>query len=62
MPQQNFDNFKQHLKDWKETHPDEYDLFEGEMNTRNAVGYQKIMNLAVSLVPAYQKIINQKAN
>jgi hypothetical protein len=28
MPQQDFDNFKQHLKDWKETHSEEYDLFE----------------------------------
>ena len=32
------------------------------MNGRDAVGYQKILNLAVTLVPAYQKFINQKAN
>jgi hypothetical protein len=62
MSQQNFDNFKQHLKDWKDAHPDEYNLFEGKMNSRDTIGYQKIMNLAVSLVPAYQKIINQKTN
>ncbi|GAB6009378.1 DUF6043 family protein [Dysgonomonas reticulitermitis] len=62
MPQQDFDNFKQRLKGWKETHPEEYDLFEEEMNSRDAVGYQKILNLAVTLVPAYQKFINQKAN
>jgi hypothetical protein len=42
MSRQDFENFKQHLKDWKETHPDEYDLFEGKMNSRNAVGYQKL--------------------
>jgi hypothetical protein len=62
MPQQDFDNFKQRLKEWKETHLEEYDRFEEEMNGRDAVGYQKILSLAVSLVPAYQKFINQKAN
>ncbi|GHU09054.1 hypothetical protein FACS189431_6430 [Alphaproteobacteria bacterium] len=62
MGQQEYNNFKQHLKDWKEIHPEEYDCFEAEMNSRDAVGYQKIMNFAVSLVPAYQKFVNQKAN
>jgi hypothetical protein len=62
MPQQDFDNFKQRLKEWKETHLEEYDRFEEEMNGRDAVGYQKILNLAVTLVPAYQKFISQKAN
>ncbi|GHT32261.1 hypothetical protein AGMMS49574_15420 [Bacteroidia bacterium] len=51
MGQQEYNNFKQHLKDWKEIHPEEYDCFEAEMNSRDAVGYQKIMNFAVSLVP-----------
>jgi hypothetical protein len=62
MAQQDFDNFKQRLKDWKEAHPDEYDLFEEEMNSKNAIGYQKIMNFAIALVPAYKKLIKQKAN
>ncbi|GAB6013069.1 DUF6043 family protein [Viscerimonas tarda] len=62
MGQQEYNNFKQRLKEWKETHPEEYNLFEEEMNGRDAVGYQKILNLAVTLVPAYQKFINQKAN
>jgi hypothetical protein len=62
MPQQDFDNFKQHLKEWKETHSEGYDLFEEEMNRKDAVGYQKILNLAITLVPAYQKFIDQKTN
>ena len=62
MPQQNFDNFKLRLQEWKETHSEEYDLFEEEINGRDAIGYQKIMSYAITLVPAYQKIINQKAN
>ncbi|KAA6331793.1 hypothetical protein EZS27_019630 [termite gut metagenome] len=62
MGQEEYDNFKQRLKDWMDTHPDEYDLFEEEMNRKDASGYQKIMNLAVVLVPSYQKIIRQKVN
>jgi hypothetical protein len=62
MEKQSFDTFKQSQKDWKNTHQDKYDLFEEEMNSKNAIGYQKIMNLAITLVPAYKKLINQKAN
>ena len=62
MAQQDFNNFKLRLQEWKETHSEEYDLFEEEMNSRDAVGYQKIMSLAITLVPAYQKLIKQKAN
>jgi len=62
MFQQDFDNFKHRLKEWKETHSEEYSLFEEEMNSKDAAGYQKILHLAITLVPAYKKIINQKAN
>jgi hypothetical protein len=62
MPQPDFDTFKLRLQEWKETHSEEYDLFVEDMNSRDTIGYQKIMSLAISLVPAYQKLINQKAN
>jgi hypothetical protein len=62
MSQQDFNTFKRHLKDWKETHPDDYDLFEEEMNGKDAIGYQKVLSLAVTLVPAYRKLITQKSN
>jgi hypothetical protein len=62
MPQQDFDNFKLRLQEWKETHSEEYDLFEDEINSRDAIGYQKSMSYAITLVPAYQKIIKQKVN
>lgn len=62
MSQQDFDNFKQSLRDWKDNHLEEYNLFEEEMNSRDAVGYQKIMNLAITIVPAYKKLITQKNN
>ena len=62
MPQSDFNTFKLRLQEWKETHSEEYDLFEEEMNSKDAIGYQKIMSLAISIVPAYKKLINQKAN
>jgi len=62
MPHPDFDTFKLRLQEWKETHSEEYDMFEEDMNSRDAIGYQKIMSLAVTLVPAYQKLINKKAN
>ncbi len=62
MSTQDFDNFKHRLQEWKEAHQEECDLFEEEMNSKDAIGYQKILNLAVSLIPAYQKLIGRKAN
>ena len=53
MSQQDFDNFKQRIKDWMDSHPDEYDCFEEEMNDKDNVGYQKILSLAFRLVPQY---------
>jgi len=62
MPQPDFNTFKLRLQEWKETHSEEYDMFEEDMNSRDTTGYQKIMSLAISLVPAYKKLINQKTN
>ena len=62
MSQQGFDNFKQRIKNWMDSHPDEYDCFEEEMNDKDNVGYQKILSLAFRLVPQYHKIIRKKAN
>jgi len=62
MSQQDFDNFKQQIKDWMDSHSDEYDCFEEEMNDKDNVGYQKILSLAFKLVPQYHKIIRKKAN
>jgi len=58
MPQQVFNNFKQRLKDGKK--PIGIQLVEEEMNSRDAVGYQKILVTLVSCI--YQKFISQKAN
>lgn len=62
MAQQDFDNFKQQIKDWMDSHPEEYDCFEEEMNRKDNAGYQQILTKAFSLVPKYQKIIRKRVN
>lgn len=62
MAQQDFDNFKQQIKDWMDSHPEEYDCFEEEMNRKDNAGYQQILTKAFSLVPKYQKIIRKRIN
>jgi hypothetical protein len=60
MSQQDYDNFKQRLKDWMLSHQEEYDRFEEAMNQRDSIGYQMIMTKAMMLVPEYQKLIKKK--
>lgn len=62
MSQQDFDNFKQRIKDWMDAHSEEYDCFEEEMNRKDNAGYQQILTKAFSLVPKYQKIIRKRVN
>ncbi len=62
MSQQDFDNFKQRLKDWMNSHQEEYDQFEEEMNRKDSEGYQIIMTKAMVLIPEYQNIIKKKMN
>jgi hypothetical protein len=62
MSHQEFDTFKQKLKDWMDSHPEEYDCFEAEMNRKDNAGYQKILSMAFTIVPQYKKIIKKKSN
>lgn len=62
MAEQDFDNFKQQLREWMESHPTEYDWFEAEMNRKDDGGYQMVLAQAIALVPEYQKIINKRTN
>ena len=62
MAQQDFDDFKQRLREWMESHPAEYDWFEAEMNRKDDAGYQMVFMQAVALVPEYQQIISKRVN
>ena len=43
MAEQDFDNFKQRLREWMGSHPAEYDAFEAEMNRKDDAGYQMVL-------------------
>ena len=60
MSQQEFDYFKQRIKDWMESHPEEYDCFEEEMNRKDNSGYQQILTMAFTLVPHLVHFIKAK--
>ena len=62
MGQQEYENFKQRLREWMENHPDEYARFEDAMNSKDDSGYRKILFEAVRLVPQYKKLLRKKAN
>jgi|AGTN01.1.fsa_nt_gi hypothetical protein len=62
MGQQEFDDFKQRIKEWIDTHLEEYDCFEETMNRKDNAGYRKILRKAFSLVPKYRKLLRQKVN
>ena len=62
MSQQDYDNFKQKLKDRMDSHPEEYNCFVGEMNVNSDEGYQQILNTVFSLIPKYMKALTKKIN
>lgn len=62
MTEQDFDSFKQQLREWMESHQAEYDWFEAEMNRKDDAGYQMVLAQAVALMPEYQKIIIKRVN
>lgn len=56
------DNFLLEIKNWKESHVEEYDLFEEYMNRKDNAGYDKIFQLATLLIPRYNSTISRKIN
>lgn len=55
-------NFLLEIKKWKESHIEEYDLFEEYMNRKDNAGYDKIFQLATSVIPKYKSAISKKLN
>mgnify|MGYP006955734341 CR=1 FL=1 len=59
MAKHEFEKFKQEIKEWLDTHTDEYDRFVVEINDKSAPGLYKIFNVGVRLAPKlmrrYQK-------
>ena len=55
MGQQEYDNFKRLIKEWLDSHPNEYADFVEEMNDKKFKGFFKVFNVATRLVPKYSK-------
>lgn len=51
MAQQDFERFKQEIKEWLDCHPEEYDRFVAEVNDKSAIGLYKIFNVGMRLSP-----------
>lgn len=55
-----FEDFKQLIKEWLDTHPKEYGSFVEEMNRTNSAGFQKVFMLVVRLVPKYKDAVKKR--
>ena len=62
MGQQEYEAFKAKLREWMNTHPDEYAAFEEAMNARDYAGCQSVIFQAMSLIPWYRRLMSAKAN
>ena len=61
MGQQEYDNFKRLIKEWLDSHPNEYADFVEEMNDKKFKGFFNIFNTAVRLVPKYKEAADRKS-
>ena len=63
MAKQDFEQFKQDVKEWLNSHPEEYDRFVAEVNNKSATGLQKVFKLGWKLTPQmmrkYQKLFGR---
>ncbi len=46
MGQQEYDNFKRLIREWLDSHPNEYAKFVEEMNGKNYEGFQKVSEVS----------------
>ena len=60
MGQQEYDNFKRLIKEWLDSHPNEYADFVEEMNDKKFKGFFKVFNVATRLVPKYRQVADKR--
>ena len=51
MAREDFEKFKQEVKSWMDSHPDEYDAFVEEVSSKSFEGIQSVYSLAKRLAP-----------
>lgn len=47
MAQQDFERFKREIREWLDSHPEEYDRFVAEVNDKSAIGLYKVFNVGM---------------
>ena len=62
MGQQEYNAFREQMKQWMFDNSDIYDEFEEMMNSQSDMGVQQIMAQAMTLIPEYGKLISKKIN
>ena len=60
MGQQEYDNYKRLIKEWLDSHPNEYADFIEEMNDKKFKGFFKVFNVATRLVPKYRQVADKR--
>ena len=60
MGQQEYDNFKRLIREWLDSHPDEYVTFVEEMNDKEFKGFVKVFKVATTLVPKYKEATRRR--
>lgn len=60
MGQQEYDKFKRLIKEWLDSHPNEYADFVEEMNDKKFKGFFKVFNVATRLVPKYRQVTDKR--
>ena len=56
MARQDFERFKQEIKEWLDGHPEEYDRFVAEVNDKSAIGLYKVFNVGMRLAPKLMRM------
>lgn len=60
MGQQKYDNFKRLVREWLDSHPDEYAAFVEEMNDKEFKGFFKVFKVATALAPKYREAARKR--
>ena len=60
MGQQEYDNFKRLVREWLDSHPDEYAAFVEEMNDKEFKGFFKVFKVATALAPKYREAARKR--
>lgn len=60
MGQQEYDNFKRLVREWLDSHPDEYASFVEEMNDKEFKGFFKVFKVATALAPKYREAARKR--